>query len=59
MFRSAWRARTAWLGGIGEEVAPAPPLPPVAVVLANPGIALATAAVFKRPHGRVLAAGTL
>lgn len=44
-------ARTAWLGGIGGEVAPAPPLPPVAVVLANPGIALATAAVFKARTG--------
>ena len=44
-------ARTAWLGGIGEEVAPAPPLPPVAVVLANPGIALATAAVFTARTG--------
>jgi len=40
--------RAAWLGGIGEEVEPAPALPPLAVVLANPGAALATAAVFAR-----------
>lgn len=39
--------RTAWLGGIGEALAPAPPLPPTAVVLANPGVAVATPAVFK------------
>lgn len=43
--------RAAWLGGIGEDVAPAPALPPVAVVLANPGVALATPAVFRRRSG--------
>jgi 4-diphosphocytidyl-2-C-methyl-D-erythritol kinase len=41
-------ARTAWLGGVGEQVEPAPALPPLAVVLANPGAALPTAAVFQR-----------
>jgi 4-diphosphocytidyl-2-C-methyl-D-erythritol kinase len=41
-------ARTAWLGGIGESVEPAPPLPPLAVVLVNPGVALPTASVFRR-----------
>jgi len=41
-------ARTAWLGGIGDRVEPAPVLPPVAIVLANPGTPLPTAAVFKR-----------
>jgi 4-diphosphocytidyl-2-C-methyl-D-erythritol kinase len=44
--------RTAWLGGIGDVLAPAPALPPVAVVLANPGIALATQAVFAARRGR-------
>ena len=38
----------AWLGGIGEHIEPAPNLPPVALVLANPGVALPTADVFKR-----------
>src|SRR5215472_15109278 len=42
---------TAWLGGIGEQVAPTPTLPPCAVVLVNPGIGLATPAVFKARTG--------
>lgn len=37
---------TARMGGIGEDVAPAPPLPPVWAVLANPRVALPTPAVF-------------
>jgi 4-diphosphocytidyl-2-C-methyl-D-erythritol kinase len=44
-------ARTAWLGGIGERIEPAPPLPPAAVVLANPRRALPTPAVFKARRG--------
>lgn len=44
-------ARTAWLGGIGDDLAPAPALPPIHVVLANPGVALATPAVFKARRG--------
>jgi 4-diphosphocytidyl-2-C-methyl-D-erythritol kinase len=43
--------RTAWLGGIGERLEPAPPLPAVAILLVNPGIALATPAVFKARRG--------
>jgi 4-diphosphocytidyl-2-C-methyl-D-erythritol kinase len=42
---------TAWLGGIGEAVAPAPTLPPCGVVLVNPGVSLATSAVFKARAG--------
>ena len=42
---------TAWLGGIGEHVAPAPPLPACWVVLVNPGVSLATPAVFKARTG--------
>ncbi len=42
---------TAWLGGIGERVAPAPPLPPCSAVLVNPGVSLATPAVFKARTG--------
>ena len=41
---------SAWLGGIGERVAPAP-LPPCWVVLVNPGVSLATSAVFKARSG--------
>jgi 4-diphosphocytidyl-2-C-methyl-D-erythritol kinase len=41
----------AWVGGIGEAVAPAPALPPCSVVLANPGLGLATPAVFKARTG--------
>ncbi len=48
--------RTAWLGGIGEALAPAPALPPVSVVLANPGVAVATPAVFKARRGAFSAA---
>ena len=40
-----------WLGGIGDVLAPAPELPAVSIVLANPGIALATPAVFKAWRG--------
>ncbi|HEX3500608.1 MAG TPA: 4-(cytidine 5'-diphospho)-2-C-methyl-D-erythritol kinase [Stellaceae bacterium] len=43
--------RAAWLGGIGEALEPAPKLPPVAIVLVNPGIALSTPAVFKARRG--------
>ncbi|HJU17612.1 MAG TPA: 4-(cytidine 5'-diphospho)-2-C-methyl-D-erythritol kinase, partial [Stellaceae bacterium] len=38
--------RPAWVGGIGERITPAPGLPPAGIVLANPRIALPTAAVF-------------
>lgn len=44
-------ARTSWFGGIGEHVEPAPALPPAALVLANPGVALPTASVFKSRRG--------
>lgn len=43
--------RTAWLGGVGEHVGPAPALPQCAVLLANPGAALATAEVFAARRG--------
>jgi 4-diphosphocytidyl-2-C-methyl-D-erythritol kinase len=43
--------RPAWLGGIGEDVVPAPPLPALGVVLVNPRIALSTPAVFKARQG--------
>ena len=44
-------AGVAWVGSIGERVEPALPLPPVGIVLANPRIALPTAAVFAARRG--------
>ncbi len=43
--------RTAFVGGIGEEVASAPVLPPCWFVLANPGVALPTPGVFRARRG--------
>ncbi|MSO80987.1 MAG: 4-(cytidine 5'-diphospho)-2-C-methyl-D-erythritol kinase [Alphaproteobacteria bacterium] len=40
--------RAAFAGGAGEVLAPAPALPPVHIVLVNPGIPLPTAQVFAR-----------
>lgn len=37
----------ALMSGIGEILAPAPPLPDVGIVLVNPGVAVATPAVFR------------
>jgi 4-diphosphocytidyl-2-C-methyl-D-erythritol kinase len=39
--------RTARMGGIGEILGPAPLLPPFGILLCNPGVAVATAAVFR------------
>ncbi len=52
------------MAGIGEQLVPAPPLPPFWIVLANPGAGVATGAVFaaverrenppgQRPRGRI------
>ncbi|CAK0743463.1 4-diphosphocytidyl-2-C-methyl-D-erythritol kinase [uncultured Gammaproteobacteria bacterium] len=43
--------RSTYFGGIGEILDPAPPLPPCHVVLVNPGLPLATPAVFKARQG--------
>jgi 4-diphosphocytidyl-2-C-methyl-D-erythritol kinase len=45
------QCRTAWLGGIGERLEPAPKLPPVAILLANPGIALPPPPSSRRAAG--------
>jgi 4-diphosphocytidyl-2-C-methyl-D-erythritol kinase len=45
--------RPAFIGGIGELIEPAPRLPQAALLLVNPGVALATEKVFKSftgPH---------
>jgi 4-diphosphocytidyl-2-C-methyl-D-erythritol kinase len=44
--------RAAWVGGIGERIAPAADLPTAGIVLANPRIALPTATVFAARRGR-------
>ncbi len=43
--------RPSFLGGVGESVVPAPPLPPVWLVLVNPGRPLSTRAVFAAWEG--------
>ena len=43
--------RAGFMGGIGTEMSPAPRLPPTWVVLANPGIALSTAEVYRGRTG--------
>jgi 4-diphosphocytidyl-2-C-methyl-D-erythritol kinase len=43
--------RTALVSGIGEHLQPAPALPPAAILLVNPGIALATREVFEARRG--------
>jgi 4-diphosphocytidyl-2-C-methyl-D-erythritol kinase len=45
-------ARPVWVGGIGERLAPAPPLPRAGILLSNPRHPLATAAVFAARRGR-------
>lgn len=41
-------SQTAWMEGRGEILTPLPPLPPVHIVLVNPGVSVATADVFRR-----------
>jgi 4-diphosphocytidyl-2-C-methyl-D-erythritol kinase len=43
--------RPSFVSGIGEIITAAPPLPPAWLVLANPGVPLATPAVFARWDG--------
>lgn len=44
-------SRPRQMGGIGERLEPAPDLPDCGVVLVNPGVALATASVFRARSG--------
>jgi 4-diphosphocytidyl-2-C-methyl-D-erythritol kinase len=48
--------RAAYMSGAGERLDPAPPLPPAALVLANPMRKLSTKAVFDAFGGRFTAA---
>jgi 4-diphosphocytidyl-2-C-methyl-D-erythritol kinase len=43
--------RPVWVGGVGEKLDPAPALPPLGIVLANPRRELPTAAVFRAREG--------
>ena len=45
------------MGGIGERLDPAPVLPACGIVLVNPGVAVATAEVFRARRGDWSAAG--
>jgi 4-diphosphocytidyl-2-C-methyl-D-erythritol kinase len=49
--------RPVWIGGAGEQVEPAPALPPAGILLANPRKPLPTAAVFAARRGPFGAAG--
>lgn len=51
--------RPCVMGGIGEALRPAPPLPGCGLVLVNPRIALATPAVFRARAGGFSAVATL
>lgn len=51
--------RPALMAGIGEALVPAPALPPTWLVLANPGVAVSTPAVFAALAGRFSAARPL
>ena len=44
-------AHPLFVGGIGEELTPAPRMPPVDVLLVNPGVQLATPSVFGARRG--------
>ncbi len=50
-------AKAAFVGGIGEKLAPAPVLPPAWLVLVNPGVALSTPRVFAARDGGFSADG--
>ncbi len=45
-------SRTAYMSGVGEILTSAPEVPPLAVVLVNPRVALPTAEVFRALDGR-------
>jgi 4-diphosphocytidyl-2-C-methyl-D-erythritol kinase len=51
--------RPARMGGIGEALAPAPALPECGLLLVNPGVAVATADVFRARTGRFSAPAVL
>lgn len=46
------RARTCRMSGIGDVLADTPPLPPLEVVLVNPGVSVSTPSVFQKLQSR-------
>ncbi len=52
-------SRPARMGGVGGELSPAPALPECGLLLANPGVALATPAVFRARTGEFSAPAIL
>jgi 4-diphosphocytidyl-2-C-methyl-D-erythritol kinase len=52
-------SRASRMGGVGERLDPAPSLPDCGIVLINPGVALATADVFRARQGGWSAAALL
>ncbi len=52
-------SRPARMGGVGGDLSPAPALPECGLLLANPGVALATPAVFRARTGAFSAPATL
>jgi 4-diphosphocytidyl-2-C-methyl-D-erythritol kinase len=48
---------TSFVGGIGEEIVPAPILPDAGMLLVNPGVALATPSVFAGRRGGFVPSG--
>lgn len=51
-----WVGRPAFVGGIGDEIEPAPPLPPAHLILVNARVPVSTPAVFKARTGDFQAA---
>ena len=50
-------SRPARMGGVGEALSAVPPLPPLGLVLVNPGVAVSTRAVFERRAASAAGAG--
>lgn len=53
------RSRPARMGGVGGDLSPAPVLPACGLLLANPGVALATPSVFRARSGEYSALAEL
>ena len=49
-------SRAAYMAGIGERIQVAPEVPPLGIVLVNPGVALPTAMVFRGWQGKTATA---
>jgi 4-diphosphocytidyl-2-C-methyl-D-erythritol kinase len=52
-------SKPARMGGVGEQIGPAPELPACGIALVNPGVSVATPAVFRARSGAFSAPATL